>query len=536
MAFLVQNSVIISDSRELLGVGTAGINTALYVGENIEMDAISGILTAAEFKGEFRDVAPASISTSNAPLTRPNGDDLQPGDLWFDSSTLVQKTWYEYEPEGGGGLTTAWVNSTPSANLPPFTFEGDTGSGSVDLSLGPVAFKSGDDNIVTTGIGSTVQFELASSISIGGSITANEYYGDGSNLSGVLGSGGDGTISGRLEVESLEVTIGPATFTGNVVLNDDLVGDGLSDISGINSVTAQFYYGDGSNLTGVGLAPDSDIITTGDIQAGVITATSSLEASVGTGVGLTVTADAFIGGDLSVGSSVTAGVFYGDGSQLENVGLEPDSDIITTGDIQAGIITATTSLEADGAGIGLTVTNDAFFGGNISVGSSVTAAVFYGDGSNLEGVEVGAATSLTTTDNNDDTDYPMPFLSAVGAGASVYTDAATPTEKFTYNPFDGIVKAKEFDALSDERLKTNIVTIEGAVEKVAELRGVEYDWRNGNGSSVGVIAQEVQNLYPQLVSETEERLTVNYNGLVGLLVAAVNELSAELAEVKSQLK
>ena len=534
MAFLVKNSVIINDSRELLGVGTAGINTALYVGENIEMDAVSGILTAAEFKGEFRDVAPASISTSTAPTTRQNGDDLQPGDLWFDSSTLVQKTWYEYQPEGGGGLTTAWVNSTPSANLPPFTFEGDTGSGSVDLSVGPVDFKSADDNIVTTGIGSTVQFALGTNISVGGSITAGtKFYGDGSELSGVLGSGGDGSISGRLEVESLEVTVGPATFTGNVVLNDNLVGDGSSNISGINSVTAEFYYGDGSNLTGVGLAPDSNIITTGDIQAGVITATTSLEATAGTGVGLTVTADAFIGGNVSVGSSVTAEFFYGDGSRLENVGLEPDSDVITTGDIQAGIITATTSLEADGVGVGLTVANDAFFGGNISVGSSVTAQKFYGDGSELEGIIVGAATSVTSEDSQINDDFPMPFLSATGIGATIFTDS-TENEEFTYNPSSGILKAKEFDALSDARLKTDIVTIEDALGKVAELRGVEYSWKNGSGSSVGILAQELQEVYPQLVSDNGERLTVNYNGLVGLLIAAVNEISAELADLKAQ--
>ena len=49
MAFLVNSSVIINDSRELIGVNTAGINTALYVGELFEADASTGIATMAGF-------------------------------------------------------------------------------------------------------------------------------------------------------------------------------------------------------------------------------------------------------------------------------------------------------------------------------------------------------------------------------------------------------------------------------------------------------------------------------------------------------
>ena len=47
MAYQVLGNVIISNSRELIGVGTAGINTALYVGETFEVDAVSGVATAA---------------------------------------------------------------------------------------------------------------------------------------------------------------------------------------------------------------------------------------------------------------------------------------------------------------------------------------------------------------------------------------------------------------------------------------------------------------------------------------------------------
>ena len=72
------------------------------------------------------------------------------------------------------------------------------------------------------------------------------------------------------------------------------------------------------------------------------------------------------------------------------------------------------------------------------------------------------------------------------------------------------------------------------MDKLNNLRGVEYNWKSNGDASVGVIAQEVAAVYPQLTTESEERLSVNYNGLVGLLIQAVKELSAEVEELKSR--
>ena len=119
-------------------------------------------------------------------------------------------------------------------------------------------------------------------------------------------------------------------------------------------MTAAFFEGDGSKLTNIS---SGSIDLTGTYQD-----LGGVNIS-GPGVALTVT------NSVSVGSSITAGQYYGDGSGLTGVGLAPDSDVITTGNIQAGVITATTSLEATGADIGLTVTN------SVSVGSSITRRI-----------------------------------------------------------------------------------------------------------------------------------------------------------------
>jgi len=77
----------------------------------------------------------------------------------------------------------------------------------------------------------------------------------------------------------------------------------------------------------------------------------------------------------------------------------------------------------------------------------------------------------------------------------------------------------------DENLKKNIHTIENAVEKINQLRGVNFTWKDTDEKSAGVIAQELQKVFPELVSKNENGLSINYNGLIGVLIEAVKELS-----------
>ena len=95
---------------------------------------------------------------------------------------------------------------------------------------------------------------------------------------------------------------------------------------------------------------------------------------------------------------------------------------------------------------------------------------------------------------------------------------------------------------SDERLKENITTIEDALDKVNAIRGVEFDWkadhikkRGGEDGyfvrkhDVGILAQDVKKVCPEVVAEREDgTLGVKYEKLIGLLVQAINELSAKV--------
>lgn len=89
-------------------------------------------------------------------------------------------------------------------------------------------------------------------------------------------------------------------------------------------------------------------------------------------------------------------------------------------------------------------------------------------------------------------------------------------------------------AYSDLRLKSNVKTIDGALEKVKKLRGVEFD--KAGRHEIGVIAQEVQHIIPEVVLEgTDDMkiLSVAYGNLVGLLIEAIKEQQTQIDELKA---
>ena len=92
-------------------------------------------------------------------------------------------------------------------------------------------------------------------------------------------------------------------------------------------------------------------------------------------------------------------------------------------------------------------------------------------------------------------------------------------------------------AASDIRLKSNIETIpgEGSLNILNDIRGVSFNWISDDRTSIGVIAQEVEKVLPELISSTDDDMkTVNYNGLIGVLIEAVKELSKRVEELENK--
>jgi hypothetical protein len=106
------------------------------------------------------------------------------------------------------------------------------------------------------------------------------------------------------------------------------------------------------------------------------------------------------------------------------------------------------------------------------------------------------------------------------------------------NIFTGIQTASNFTlASSDKKLKTAIKVIPNALQKLSNVPGVTFERIDyENDKQAGIIAQDLQAVLPEGVVEVEGILRVNPMAVVGLLVAAVNELKKEVDELKKAIK
>jgi hypothetical protein len=94
-------------------------------------------------------------------------------------------------------------------------------------------------------------------------------------------------------------------------------------------------------------------------------------------------------------------------------------------------------------------------------------------------------------------------------------------------------------AFSDKRVKENIITVTNALEKVTKLRGVTYTRKDTDDKStkVGVIAQEVLEVLPEVVAQDKEGMySVAYGNMAGVFIEAIKELKAEVDSLKQEIK
>ena len=195
-------------------------------------------------------------------------------------------------------------------------------------------------------------------------------------------------------------------------------------------------------------------------------------------------------GNIGIGTSIPVG-------QLQ----------VSSGPVIIGAATSTgTSLQR------LQVTGGAYVSGALGIGTT----------NPLGTLQVGAAGTSTFIVNS---------IGSVGIGTSI------PTSKLHVIGdvlVSGVTTSTDFNSASDINLKENIKPIINPIDKVLQINGVSFDWKETGRSSMGVIAQEVEKVLPELVNGTDTK-TVNYNGLIGLLIECVKEQQVEINMLKERL-
>jgi hypothetical protein len=377
----------------------------------------------------------------------------------------------------------------------------------------------------------------------------------------------------RIETGNLNVS-GIATIATISVVGaalSSLTVSGIGTITNLNSTNANLTNIFSTNLSVAGIAT----LGTVEINAGIITASSGIVTYFGDGSGLINTPPGnpagsinqvqyndgvsfagspnftFDGNNVNVVGIITALEFYGDGSNLTGIatgGGDVILGITTITELNVTGITTLTSLEVTGVSTFGNIVLDPV--GIITAVSGIVT--YYGDGSNLIGVGIGSTGSIDTVGIITASAFFGDGSGLTGAGSTVFNDITTDqeffplftdittgtitasgisTSKLTYNPSTGTLTAVDLNSTSDINLKENIKTIENSLNTLTQLRGVSFDWKETGKSSYGVIAQELEEILPELVKNGEVK-SVNYNGLIGVLIEAVKELSEEVKELK----
>ena len=161
-------------------------------------------------------------------------------------------------------------------------------------------------------------------------------------------------------------------------------------------------------------------------------------------------------------------------------------------------------------------------GGNVGIGTTSPG----------EKLEVAGSINLTSGQLKLRSDTALDH-----DGSSLYVKAPSViyfypgnSNKGNINTSGTLTVSGDLVAFSDKKLKKNIKTLDGS--KVYKMRGVSFDRVDTDKPSSGVIAQEIQEIAPELVNESDGTLGVAYGNLTGYLIEAIKELKAEIEELK----
>jgi len=130
-----------------------------------------------------------------------------------------------------------------------------------------------------------------------------------------------------------------------------------------------------------------------------------------------------------------------------------------------------------------------------------------------------------------DVTYARERMRIDGAG-NVGIGTTSPSAKL--HVIGDILASGNVTAYSDIRVKDNIATVENALDLVSSMRGVTYTLKENGEAGVGVVAQEMCEVLPQVVNQNGEYMSVAYGNLVGVLIEAIKELTARVAQLEGK--
>ncbi|MEC7714290.1 MAG: tail fiber domain-containing protein, partial [Candidatus Thermoplasmatota archaeon] len=354
-------------------------------------------------------------------------------------------------------------------------------------------------------------------------------------LAGTLQTAAQGNITSLGTLTTLtvdDITINGSTISDGGDLTIDAEGDITIDANGADIILKDDgtafgrFKRDTSDFVIKSETNDKDILFKGVDNTSTITALTldMSEAGAATfGGGIadagTIGAGTWQGTDVAVSHGGTGASTFTDGGVLLGSGTSAitATAVLGNGELLIGDnSTDPTVATLTGTANQITVTNG---GGSITL-------------STPQSIDTGADVTFGTVRVDDATAASSKTTGAliVDGGVGVGLDIHAGGDVVAY-------------ASSDVKLKDNIEVIEDSLDKISEIRGVKFDWNEESpdwaqerGHDVGVIAQEVQKVLPEIVTErTNGYLGVDYKRIIPLLIESIKELKQEVEDLKKKV-
>jgi len=517
-------SIVNSNGEFEVGLGTVGAGTLSRDTIISSSNSDAAVDFAAGTKNVFCTL-PASkavILDSSGNIVANNGSNLTNLNASNLASGTVDNARLDADLAAIGGLTSAADKG--------IQFTGSGTAGTFDLTTAGKALLDDADAAAqrtTLGLGSiatlnTVTLTTDTTGDYVASITAGE---------GITGAASGEGSTPTLAIDLNELTTSTADADGDFFAVVDSVGaqkkltKGNINISGFNN--------DSGFTTNTGTVTS---VSGGDGLTGTVTTSGSL--AVGAGTLIDVTADA-VNVDLSELATSTSDA---DGDFFVVVDSVDAQKKLTKANINisgfnndSGFTTNTGTVTSVGvtAGAGLTG------GGTVTTSGSINLDVGAGTGIDVaaDAISVDVSDFMTNGSNNR-------VVTATGTDA-MNAEANMTFDGSTLAVTGAITATGDITAFftSDRNLKQNIVNIENSLDKVSQLNGVYYNWTKEaleknkhlvDEKEVGVIAQDVEAVLPELVATREDgSKAVRYERLCAVLIESIKELKKEIDTLKT---
>jgi len=169
---------------------------------------------------------------------------------------------------------------------------------------------------------------------------------------------------------------------------------------------------------------------------------------------------------------------------------------------------------------------------------TLSATTFSGTLSGSATSATSATNAVNTTNANttgsvttNSTYYPSFVASNSSSSQGLNTATA-----LTFNPSTGTLSATVHTSTSDETLKENIAPITNALDIINNIDGVKFNWKDNGNPSAGLIAQQVEQYLPELITTADGKKSLNYNGIVAVLVEAIKAQQVQIDALTKKKK